>query len=286
MSQAILPPQTVESRISDQEFQAIRQLVYRNFGINLTEQKKTLVVGRLQKVLKARGFETFHDYIQWLGRNASADALEELANNISTNHTFFYREKAHFEYFSRKILPELTAQKDRSGDRVLRIWCAGCSSGEEPYTLMMLMLEHLGPQLSRWNPRLLATDLSARILKRAMRGVYEEESVADLPSGLRSKYFQRAGDDLVSVSDTIRSRVDYRRHNLMDQKFPFTRPFDAIFCRNVMIYFDRDTRNALVAKFHQHTAKGGHLFIGHSESLGRGETEYQYVMPAVYRRAP
>ena len=265
MTQAVASPSTVESRISDQEFQAIRKLVYNNFGINLTEQKKTLVVGRLQKVLKARGFSTFHDYIQWLGGNASPDALEELANNISTNHTFFYREKAHFEYFSNKILPELTAQKERSGDRVLRIWCAGCSSGEEPYTLMMLMLEHLGSKVANWKPRLLATDLSARILKRAMRGVYEQESVAELPSGLRNKYFQRAEADMVSVSSTIRSRVDFRRHNLMDAKFPFTKPFDAIFCRNVMIYFDRETRNELVAKFHHHTAKGGHLFIGHSE---------------------
>lgn len=286
MTQVVASPPVVESRISDKEFQAIRQLVYDNFGINLTEQKKTLVVGRLQKVLKTRGFSTFHDYIQWLGGNTSPGALEELANNISTNHTFFYREKAHFEYFSNKILPELTAQKERSGDRVLRIWCAGCSSGEEPYTLMMLMLEHLGPQVSRWKPRLLATDLSARILKRAMRGVYEQESVAEMPAGLRSKYFQRAEDEMVSVSSAIRSRVDFRRHNLMDAKFPFTRPFDAIFCRNVMIYFDRETRNNLVAKFHLHTAPGGHLFIGHSESLGRGETEYQYVMPAVYRKAP
>ena len=286
MAPAVLPPPVTENRISDQEFQAIRRLVYRQFGINLTEQKKTLVVGRLQKVLKKRGFDTFRDYIDWLSASMSAEALEELANNISTNHTFFYREKAHFEYFSQKILPELTAQKDRSGDRVLRIWCAGCSSGEEPYTLMMLMLEHLGPKLSRWKPRLLATDLSAQILKTAMSGVYEEDRVAELPAVLRNKYFRKTPDGELSVADEIRSRIDFRRHNLMDPKFPFTKPFDAIFCRNVMIYFDRETRNTLVAKYHQHMAPGGHLFIGHSESLGRGETEFQYVMPAVYRRTP
>ncbi len=283
MAQAVAPL-TAEDRISDQEFQAIRRLVYRQFGINLTEQKKTLVVGRLQKVIKNRGFDSFRDYIDWLGSGKSAEALEELANNISTNHTFFYREKAHFEYFSQKILPELTARKEQSGDRTLRIWCAGCSSGEEPYTLMMLMLEHLGAKLNGWNPRLLATDLSAQILKTAMSGVYEEDRVADLPAGLRNKYFSKLPDGDLSVANTIRSRIDFRRHNLMEAKFPFNKPFDAIFCRNVMIYFDRETRNALVAKFHQHTAMGGHLLIGHSESLGRDDTEYDYVMPAVYRR--
>lgn len=275
---------TADARISDKEFQAIRQLVYKAFGINLSEQKKTLVVGRLQKVLRQRGFDTFHDYLKWVSEDKSGDALEELANNISTNHTFFFRENAHFEFFAKKVLPEITAKKQVTGTKELRIWCAGCSSGEEPYTLMMLIMEHLGHNLSNWKPLLLATDLSAKILTTAMAGQYTQERVSELPAGLRNKYFLKLPDGNLSVADSVRKSISFRQHNLMNAQFPFKKQFDAIFCRNVMIYFDRETRNNLVAKFHKHMAPGGHFFIGHSESLGRGETEFKYVMPAVYRR--
>lgn len=277
-------PASVGARISDQEFDAIRRLVYSNFGINLTEQKKTLVVGRLQKVLRDRGFATFQDYFTWLTNDKSGDGLDELANRISTNHTFFYREKAHFEYFAKTVLPEAVDWRRKQGRKDLRIWCAGCSSGEEPYTLMMLIMDHLGAELKNWTPILLATDISATALKKAMSGVYEAERVAELPADLRNRYFDRTATGELSVSGPVRERIHYRRHNLMDATFPFKHQFDAIFCRNVMIYFDRETRQTLVAKYHQHTRPGGYLFIGHSESLNRSETEYRYVMPAVYRK--
>ena len=277
-------PPPAEARISDKEFQAIRKLVYSKFGINLTEQKKTLVVGRLQKVLRQRKFTTFQDYYKWLTADTTGEALDELANRISTNHTFFYREKAHFELFAKRVLPEAVQRNSSARQRELRIWCAGCSSGEEPYTLMMLMMEHLGQQFKQWNVTLLATDISATALKTAMAGVYEADRVAQLPAGLRNKYFERHGDGMLRVSDQVRPRIFFRRHNLMDQTFPFKKQFDAVFCRNVMIYFDRETRNNLVAKYHKHTVDNGYLFIGHSETLGRDETQYKYVMPAVYQK--
>jgi chemotaxis protein methyltransferase CheR len=277
-------PSQTAARISDKEFDAIRRLVYAKFGINLTEQKKTLVVGRLQKVLRQRKFTNFKDYYEWLTNDQSGIALDELANRISTNHTFFYREKAHFEFFASTVLPEAVARHQAQGDSDLRIWCAGCSSGEEPYTLMMLMMEYLGPQFSKWNPTLLATDISATALKKAMAGVYDADRVAQLPPNLRNKYFGKTKEGTYLVKDPVRKKIFYRRHNLMDQTFPFKKQFDAIFCRNVMIYFDRETRNTLVAKYHHHTVDGGYLFIGHSETLGRGETQYRYVMPAVYRK--
>jgi chemotaxis protein methyltransferase CheR len=277
-------PPSAGARISDKEFEAIRRLVYSKFGINLTEQKKTLVVGRLQKVLRQRNFTTFEDYYDWLTSDSSGEGLDELANRISTNHTFFYREKAHFEFFAKTVLPEAAARHQVRGDKDLRIWCAGCSSGEEPYTLMMLMMEHFGTQFSQWNPTLLATDISATALKKAMAGVYDADRVSQLPPNLRNKYFNKAKDGTFLVSDAVRKKIFYRRHNLMDQTFPFKKQFDAIFCRNVMIYFDRETRNTLVAKYHHHTVEGGYLFIGHSETLGRGETKYRYVMPAVYQK--
>ena len=279
-----MAPGTVGARISDKEFDAIRQLVYRNFGINLTEQKKTLVVGRLQKVLRQRGFDTFKAYFEWLTNDRSGEGLDELANRISTNHTFFYREKAHFEFFAKTVLPEAVAWRKQQGRKDLRIWCAGCSSGEEPYTLMMLLLNHLGSDLKNWNPILLATDISATALKKAMSGVYEKERVAELPAELRNRYFESTAEGHLSVTDSVREMIHYRRHNLMDAKFPFKHQFDAIFCRNVMIYFDRDTRQTLVSKYYDHTRPGGHLFIGHSESLNRSDTKYGYVMPAVYRK--
>lgn len=269
-------------RISDQDFDAIRKLVYRQFGINLTDQKKTLVVGRLQKVLRRREFTTFRSYYDWLLSDQSGEGLAELANRISTNHTFFYREKAHFEYFAKTVLPAAVARREASGDIGLRVWCAGCSSGEEPYTLMMLMMEFFGTQFKRWQPKVLATDISATALRKAMSGVYDSDRVAQLPAAIRNRYFQETADGQLRVTDEIRQNMIYRRHNLMDDTFPFRNQFDAVFCRNVMIYFDRDTRNCLVGKYYQHTTNGGYLFIGHSETLGRGETPWQYVMPAVY----
>ena len=268
--------------ISDEDFHAIRQLVYDRFGINLTDKKKTLLVGRLQKVLRDRGFSSFRAYYDWLLSDRSGEGLDELANRISTNHTFFYREQSHFEYFFRTALPMAVARREAAGDIGLRVWCAGCSSGEEPYTLMMLMMEFFGDRLGSWQPTLLATDISAPALRTAMTGAYDQERVTQLPSRLRQRYFQAAGDGQLVVTNAVRRSIVFRRHNLMDATFPFKKQFDMIFCRNVMIYFDRETRNNLVAKYYLHTVSGGHLFIGHSETLGRGETPWNYVMPAVY----
>jgi chemotaxis protein methyltransferase CheR len=281
----VAPPKgSAEARISDQEFNAIRKLVYDNFGINLTDQKKTLVVGRLQKVLRERNFASFKDYFQWVTQETSGEGLDELANRISTNHTFFNREKAHFEFFLNTALPEIQARRQQEGNKEVRIWCAGCSSGEEPYTLMMLIMEHFKTQLDSWSPMVLATDISATALKTAMAGIYPHDRVDQLPAGLRNKYFTKQANGSMVVKDEVRKRIFFRRHNLMDATFPFKKAFDTVFCRNVMIYFDRETRNTLVAKYHRHTADGGYLFIGHSETLGRDETAYKYVMPAVYRK--
>ncbi|MBK8164522.1 MAG: protein-glutamate O-methyltransferase CheR [bacterium] len=288
MASTLAPPRTEApgERISDREFNAIRELVYARFGINLGEHKKSLVVGRLQKVLMQRGFRTFQQYYDWLKNDASGSGLEELANRITTNHTFFNREPAHFEFFAETLLPQLVARRRAENRRELRLWCAGCSSGEEPYTLMMLMREHLGAEVANWKTILLATDLSATVLRKAIMGVYDTDRVSQLPVNLRRRWFVPQGEGSVRVHDDIRGAVVFRRHNLMSASFPFRHQFDAVFCRNVMIYFDQQTRLELVGKFHRHTAPGGYLFIGHSETLGRDETPYEYVMPALYRKRP
>ncbi|MFH7319956.1 CheR family methyltransferase [Desulfurivibrio sp. D14AmB] len=270
--------------ISDREFRLIRTLVYERFGINLTDQKRALVVGRLQKLLRDGGFSSFDHYHEAVTADKSGTALDQLVNRISTNYTYFNREQAHFQFFTQTVLPDLVARQRTRNHRDLRIWSAGCSSGEEPYMLTMLMMEHLGSDYDSWSAGVLATDISDQALGRARRGIYEEEQVAKVPAAIKQKYFQRLGDDRWQVMEKLRQQVTFRRFNLMNRQFPFKKPFQVIFCRNVMIYFDTPTRQALVRRYHRHLEPGGYLFIGHSESLGRQQEDFQYIMPAVYRR--
>jgi len=269
--------------ISDEEFELLRRLIYQRFGINLSEQKRSLLVGRLQKLLRKERFGTFRDYYDHLTGGRSEAALSQLVDHISTNHTFFNRESAHFEFFQKKALPEVVAELKKANRRDLRVWCAGCSSGEEAYMLLMLMQDFFAGDYQRWDAGILASDISERVLAVARAGVYPEEKVASLPEGLRRKYLQGAGNGCVRIREQLRKEATFRRFNLMNS-FPFKRPFQIIFCRNVMIYFDQATRDSLVRKFHQFLEPGGYLFVGHSESLGRSQNLLRYVMPAVYRK--
>ncbi len=268
--------------LTDAEFDEIRRMVYDRLGINLTEQKRSLVVGRLQKLLREHGLRNFADYIRYVREDHTGSAFDELANRISTNHTFFYREPAHFDFFRKQVLPEVRERHAR--DRDIRIWCAGCSSGEEPYTMVIEMMEFFGREYAKWNAGVLATDISSRVLDLAARGIYGEERLREVPKNVLSRYFEKQEAGEWQVREFVRREVTFRRLNLMNEKFPFRKPFDLILCRNVMIYFDQPTRNALVQRYYDNTVNGGYLFIGHSETLGRGETLYNYVQPAVYRK--
>lgn len=270
--------------LTDGEFNALRTLIYDRFGINLTDQKRTLVTGRLQRVLAQHKFRSFGEYIDYLNRDASGQGLSELVNRISTNHTYFYREHEHFEFFLRKALPAVLSNPEVARQRDLRIWCAGCSSGEEAYTLVMLTMESLGSEYSQWNAGLLATDVSENALRIARAGLYSEDRVSPLPQDFRRKYFKPIGDGNLTVVDRLKQEITFRRFNLMNEQFPFKRPFHIIFCRNVMIYFDQPTRDTLVRKYYDLTVPGGYLFIGHSETIRGGTHGYNYVMPAVYRK--
>jgi len=271
-------------RISDEEFQLMRDLIYERFGINLTEQKRSLLVGRLQKLLRKEGFDSFRRYYEALKSDRSEQGLSTLVDLISTNHTYFNREAAHFDFFAQTALPTVVERLRKHGRHDIRIWCAGCSSGEEPYTLQMLMMERLGGDYRNWDAGILATDISERALDTARRGVYPAERVQALPEPLRRKYFRQIGPDQYEVAQAVRDEVLFRRFNLMNSQFPFKKPFQIIFCRNVMIYFDQPTREALVQRFHQFTDPGGYLFIGHSETLGRKQGIYHYLQPALYQK--
>ncbi|MEA3545816.1 MAG: protein-glutamate O-methyltransferase CheR [Thermodesulfobacteriota bacterium] len=270
--------------ISDAEFTRLRDLIYHRFGINLTEQKRSLLVGRLQKLMRQLNLPTFSAYFEYLDNDKTEAGLSELVDLISTNHTYFNREKDHFDYFSQTALPAVIENLKKQNRKDLRIWCAGCSSGEEPYTLLMLMMEYLGADYNSWDAGILATDISDKALTVARRGTYATDRVMQLPENLSRKYFTAAGQGEMAVVDKIKKETTFRRFNLMNTTFPFKKPFQMIFCRNVMIYFDQPTRDALVSRYHQHTEVGGYLFIGHSETLGRSQTLYRYLKPALYQK--
>jgi len=272
-------------KISDSEFELIRTLVYERLGINLTEAKKSLVVGRLQKTIRSLGFSSFRQYYDHLNADRTGTALDALVNRITTNHTFFNRESNHFAFFSTKVLPEISQRLRLQNSRDLRLWSAGCSSGEEPYMLAMLMLEFFGSEYGLWDAGVLATDISARVLDKAITGIYSDENVGHVPA-FAKRYFTKLGTDSWAVTETVKREVTFRRFNLMNELFPFKRAFHIIFCRNVMIYFDQPTRAGLIRRFHDNLMPGGYFFIGHSESLGREQALFDYVMPAVYRRRP
>ncbi|PIE23082.1 MAG: chemotaxis protein CheR [Planctomycetota bacterium] len=269
-------------QISDQEFEALSRLVYERAGIQLPEFKKALLVGRLQKILRTNGFNSFNDYYNYVIGDETGAALSELIDRISTNHTFFLREPAHFDFFRDHALPE--ARERHANDRDLRVWCAASSTGEEPYTLQILMREFFGQEYSRWSAGLLATDISSRVLDLAREGIYDEEQVAPLPKQWLQKWFQQLDSEHFQVKSELRSDLTLRRFNLMNKKLPFHKPFDAIFCRNVMIYFDAATKEDLVGRLAEALVPDGYLFIGHAESIGRNQPLLRYVQPSTYQR--
>ncbi|HEX05155.1 MAG TPA: protein-glutamate O-methyltransferase CheR [Bacteroidetes bacterium] len=271
--------------ISDKEFKQIRELVYSRFGINLTEKKRALVTGRLNKVLRDRGFTSFQAYLDDLKADESGKGLSLLVDRISTNHTYFYREPDHFTYFEKTVLPELIQKQRSMGGKSLRIWVAGCSSGEESYMLAMLIREALGREFKNWDVGLLATDISTVALEKAINGVYNKDNITHLPPSLKNRYFKKTDSGDYSVDESLREMILHRRLNLMRKSFPFKGKFQAIFCRNVMIYFDNVTREELLRKFAAVMEPDAFMFIGHSETLGRNNPQFEYIMPAAYRRA-
>lgn len=267
--------------ITDQEFKRFADYIKRNYGINLKAEKQSLVAGRLSNVLLSKNFTNFSDYLDYVIADPTGDASITLLDKITTNHTFFMREVDHFYYFRDRVLPYLASTVR---DKDLRIWSAACSSGEEPYTLAMLVDEFFGKEKLRWDTKILATDISSNVLELAKQGVYSKERVTALPASWKLNYFKEFDTDQVILHDKIKNEVIYRKFNLMDAVFPFKRKFHVIFCRNVMIYFDNKTKDELVEKLYNLTEYGGYLFIGHSESLNRNSTRYKYIMPAVYRK--
>lgn len=266
-------------KINDAEFNEMTAYLKKFYGINLAN-KKALVEGRLSNTLSDKGFTSYGDYFKNVVNDKSGKEMALLINKLTTNHTYFMREVEHFNYFKSTVLPKII---QNSKDKDMRIWSAGCSSGEEPYTLQMIIQDVLGSQRSGWDTKLLATDISQRALMLAKNGIYSNESITEIPDTWKRNYFKKIDATSFQVADSVRNEVIFRTLNLMND-FKFKRKFQVIFCRNVMIYFDKETKEKLVNKFYDVTEPGGYLFIGHSESINKEATKFKYVMPAVYQK--
>ena len=271
--------------LGEREFRQISELVYEHCGINLHEGKRELVRARLAKRLREGHFRSFTEYLHHVLNDPTGCELTLLVDALSTNLTRFFREEQHFQYLRNQWLPRWLAAKLGRRDFRLRGWSAGCSSGEEPYSLAITLLEAVQGR-GHWDVKLLATDVSTRMLARAQEGVYDQERIEPIPLALRSKYllhFRESGVERYEVAPDLRRVVVLRYLNLM-QDWPIKGPLDFIFCRNVMIYFDKPTQNRLIQRFYELLASGGMLFTGHSESLTGITHQFQYVQPTIYRK--
>lgn len=271
-----------EFTFSDADFRSLVQLAREHAGIALSDSKRNLVYTRVSRRLRALGFTAFKEYRNYLAENAGE--LESFINAISTNLTKFFREGHHFDHFrGHVVLPFINGT--RRGDGRLRIWSAGCSTGEEPYTIAAVLRREI-PGGSRHDIRILATDIDTDVLSKAARGIYPANALDNVPRVYRD-YFESAGivrdTENTRATEDIRSLIVFRRLNLIEP-WPFRGQFDAVFCRNVMIYFDNATKAALIERFIQAIKPGGWLYIGHSESFHGSHPELQLVGRTTYRR--
>lgn len=270
--------------LSEVEFKQIAGLVYDRFGIHLTEKKTVLVRGRLNKLIRHLGFSTFSDYYNYLVNDRSGQSLADLIDRISTNHSYFFRERDHFDHMVTNALPQLEQQKIIAGPDDLRLWCAGCAAGEEPYTQAIFLSEYFHKTGSWKRPIILATDISMAALISAKRGIYTEERIRNVPENLRKKYFKPVDGQRYQVKDFLKKMILFKQLNLMDDQYPFSNKFHMIFFRNVMIYFDQQTKKQVVNKMASCIEKAGYYYIGHSETLGRDNGFFKYIQPALYQR--
>jgi chemotaxis protein methyltransferase CheR len=267
-------------RIEDQDFFRLRDYIKSNFGVNL-EKKRALIESRLTNTIVQSEFEGFHDYIDDIFNDRSGAKINALMTRLTTNYTYFMREETHYNFMVDVALPYWTSA---ICDNDLRIWSAGCASGEEAYTTVMVLNEYFGSKKKGWDTTVLATDISTKVLDMARNGVYPKEHFEYLPKTWESKYFTKVGDEEFKVTETMAKDVVFRQFNLMNDFSRFRKKFHIIFCRNVMIYFDVPTKAALAKRFHDALETGGYLFIGLSETLSGISGDFEQTAPSIYRR--
>jgi chemotaxis protein methyltransferase CheR len=288
MDKKTTPADAYQATLSAKQFSVLREMIEQDYGIKMPPDKKIMLEARLRKRLRALNMTDFAVYLEFLFSGQGDDEIVYMMDVVTTNKTDFFREPAHFDYLFQKILPDLISREGAGVSRPLMVWSAGCSTGEEPYTLAMV-LSAFGERYPgfRFDFTILATDLSTRVLDIAHRAVYLEDRVVPVPIDFKKKYLLRNRDRtkrLVRIAPELRSHVRFRRLNLMDSDFGFREPMDIIFCRNVIIYFDRPTQEKLVNRFHDNLNPGGYIFMGHSETLNGLRVPLNQIAPTIYTR--
>jgi chemotaxis protein methyltransferase CheR len=271
------------AQLADRDFDYLCRLIYEKSRIRLGPDKRTLVTSRLAKRLRQLQLPDYHEYCELLRSPAGEDELSFLIDRISTNHTHFFREIKHFDFLREKIFPAWRAQPAGKKE-MFRVWSAACSTGEEPYTLAIHLAEHLAPARSNsWEIE--CSDISTRVLEVAKKGVYDEDKLGGISQELLHHHFQKGMHEWQGqyrVKDDLRQRVTFHHLNLLEGNYPFTRPFQVVFCRNVMIYFDRPTQETLIGLLAERLIPGGYLMVGHSESLSGIKHSLRLIQPAIY----
>lgn len=267
--------------MTDEEFTRITSYMKQNYGIELAE-KREIVRGRLENHIKSGGWKSFKDFMNEVESDRSGTQETMLVNLLTTNYTYFMREFEHFEFFRTVVLPWIKQTEGRKKD--MRIWCGAASTGEEPYMIAMVIADFLGIEKEQWDSTLLATDVSTRALQQAIVGVYRDEQLKNVPEQWKKHFFQSmAGGTQFKVKDELKKKILFRQFNLMNP-FPFKRKMHTVFLRNVMIYFNEQTKQELIRKVYNFMEPGGYLFIGMTETLNRNTTQFEIVKPSIYRK--
>lgn len=287
MTTRVKGPITKDYKLNEAAFHRLSKFVNKEYGIKLPPSKKVMLESRLQKRLKRLGMTSFSDYADYVfSSKGSETELISMIDTITTNKTDFFRESAHFELLLHEILPCMFHHDGRGTQKICNVWSVGCSSGEEPYTLAIVLSE-FAEQSQLFSFFIKATDISSQVLEKGREGIYEEKEIEPIPLRLRRKYLLRNRDSsqpLVRIIPDLQKRVQFERLNLMDDYYPIHEMMDVIFFRNVMIYFSRETQEETINKLCRHLNLGGYLFIGHSESLFSMKVPLVQVVPTVYRR--
>lgn len=264
-------------RLNEQEFLDIVVYMRETYGINL-EKKKVLIECRLNRELERNGCQSFGKYFEEMKRDKSGRMSEDLVMRLTTNFTYFWREASHFVLLKDRIFPEMFQKMKGS---VYNIWCAGCSTGEECYTLAMVLKDYSEHKAAMPGIRIVATDISEEVLHKAKAGIYPNRELPQLPAQWQKKYCHQVGKDSFGINEELKYNIRFMKQNLMH---PVSDKYDLILCRNVMIYFDRESRRKLVAMLENSLNPGGYLLIGHAELLSASETNLEYIYPAVYKK--
>jgi len=270
--------------MTNEEFRKVSSFIYSDYGIKMPPAKKTMLESRLQKrlgTLKINSFREYCDYV--FSPEGQRMELIHMIDVVTTNKTDFFREPVHFDYLTNSCLPEMS--QGRNSSRPLRIWSAGCSSGEEPYTIAMVAREFA--EINPFNFSILGTDLSTEILQKASTAIYNEDRVDAIPMTLKRKYFLKSKNSIkktVRITPELRSHVSFQRLNFMDDSYNVPYNFDLIFCRNVLIYFDRTTQERVISNLCAKLNKGGIFFLGHSESIQDMNLPLQQIKPTIFRK--